>query len=107
MYSITRQDIVNDDLGALKLIPQRIGRGAALKMNKVFWAEFLNHSSFFASGNNNYFEGAGTVLSLTSLATALQKFRDQTDPDGAPLALAPAILLVPTALEVTAANLMN
>lgn len=107
MYAITRQDIINDDLGALTQVPQRIGRGAALKLNKVFWAEFLNNASFFSTGNSNYFEGAATNLQISSLTTALQKFRDQTDPDGAPLALAPAILLVPTALEVTAANLMN
>lgn len=107
MYAITRTDIINDDLGALTALPQRIGRGAALKLNKVFWTSFLDNAAFFTSGNANYFEGAATNLQISSLTTALQKFRDQTDPDGSPLAIAPAILLVPTALEVAAASLMN
>jgi len=46
MYAITRQTIINDDLGALNVLPARIGRGAALKLNKAFWTEFLDHSSF-------------------------------------------------------------
>ena len=29
MFSVTRQDIINDDLGALSALPTRIGRGAA------------------------------------------------------------------------------
>jgi phage major head subunit gpT-like protein len=54
MFAITRQDIINDDLGALTAIPKKLGRGAALKLNDVFWTVFLNNSTFFASGNANY-----------------------------------------------------
>lgn len=107
MFSVSRQDLINDDLGALSQLPARIGRGAALKLNTVFWTEFMNNASFFSSGNANYFEGSTTNLQLSSLQTALQRFRDQTDPDGKPMAIAPRLLLVPTALEVTAAALMK
>lgn len=104
MFSVTRQDIINDDLGALSAVPQRIGRGAALKMNKVFWTEFLANTSFFASGNNNL--ATSNAFSIDGLTTAEQKFLDQTDADGAPLALMPSILLVPTALYAKAAQVM-
>jgi hypothetical protein len=110
MFAITRTDIINDDLGALSAIPMRIGRGAALKLNDVFWTEFVaDHSTFFPTDASlgNYFEGASSNLQSSSLATGLQKFRDQTDPDGKPLGVDPRILLVPTALEVTAAELMQ
>jgi hypothetical protein len=30
MTSVTRTDLINDDLGALTAVPQRIGRGGAL-----------------------------------------------------------------------------
>lgn len=107
MYAITRKDIINDDLGALTDIPRRIGRGAGLKVNTVFWTKFLDNASFFTTGAGNYFTGASTNLQSSSLKTALQMFRDQVDPDGKPLAITPRVLLVPTALEVTALELMT
>jgi hypothetical protein len=107
MFAVTRQDIINDDLGALTSLPQRIGRGAALKMNKVFWGAFLDNASFFTAGNGSLKTGAGTALGVDSLTQAEQAFLDQTDPDGSPLAIAPSILLVPTALNAKGAQLMS
>lgn len=102
--SLTRQDIINDDLSGLAQIPQRIGRGAALSLNEVIWAEFQ-------SANDTFFQkvtaAAGNALSLTSLKTAATAFRKLTDPDGNPLGMAPKILLVPPELELTAAELMS
>lgn len=107
MFAITRQDIVNDDLGALTQIPRKLGRGAALALNDVFWAAFMNNSSFFTSGRGNFASGAGTALSIASLTAAETLFLNQTDPDGNPVAVMPRILLVPNALSVTANNLMD
>jgi len=104
MSSITRQDIINDDLGALTQVPQRLGRGAALKFNQVFWSEF-------ESSNDSAYEkrtaAAGNALSLTSLKAAVGDYRKLKDPDGNPLGYAPAIILCPPELEVTAAELMG
>src|SRR6056297_2340100 len=109
MLAITRQDIINDDLGALTSVPRRIGRGAALKLNNVFWTEFLDDASFFNTDGSkgNYIDGASTALSLDGLDEAQTAFKDQTDPDGNPLGLTPRILLVPNELEMTAFQLMN
>lgn len=105
IFSLTRQDIRNDDLGALTDIRTRLGRGAALKINDVFWTAFLDHSDFFKSANSNYFEGASSNLQTSSLKTAVQKFRKQTDEDGKPMAITPRILLVPPEEETTADEL--
>lgn len=107
MFAVTRQDIVNDDLGALSQLPFRIGRGAALKLNDVFWAAFLDNSTFFTAGNGSQFSGATSALSVDSLSTAEQKMLEQTDVDGKPLGIAPALLLVPPALSAKAAQLFN
>ncbi len=107
LFTITRRDIINDDLGALTAVPKKLGRGAALKLNDVFWTVFLNNSTFFASGNANYISGGTTNLSLTSLTTAGTTFANQTDPDGYPLGITPKILLVPNAVGVLANNLMT
>lgn len=107
MFAITRTDIINDDLGALQDLPRRIGRGAALKLNDVFWTLYLADSAFYNVGNKNYFTGATTNLQLSSLTTAVQMFRDQTDPDGKPIGIQPRFLLVPTSLENPAKTLMQ
>jgi len=107
MFAITRKMIINDDLGALNQVPRRIGRGAALALNKAFWTEFMDNSAFFAAGNSNYASGTGSALTIAGLTAAELLFLNQTDPDGNPLGLSPAILLVPNALNVTASNLMN
>lgn len=105
MFSITRQDQINDDLGALTVIPTRIGRGAALKLNTVFWTVFLDNAAFFVAGNNNYQEGAATALSIASLTAAELLFLNQTNPNGDPLGIAPEILLVPNALHTLGTQL--
>ena len=112
MLAITRRDIINDDLGALTRIPRRLGRGAAIALNEVFWAEFLNNSAFFTTARGNAIEGAtpGTDdsrLGLEGLNRAETAFAGLTDPDGKPLGAMPAILLVPSALKNTARQLMN
>lgn len=106
MFAITRNDIINDDLGALSAIPAQLGRGAALGLNKVFWTAFMDNAAFFAAGNNNYVDGATTALSLASLDQLTQLFKAQTDTNGDPLGVTPTILLVPPSLEMTAKTLM-
>ena len=99
MSSITRADVINDDLGALTAVPRRLGRGAALKFNQVFWAAF-------EASNSTYFQGAtagaGNALAIGSVETAYGAYRSLTDPDGAPLGITPKILLVPVGLRITA-----
>ena len=107
MFSLTRQDLINDDLGALTAVPARIGRGAALTMNRIFWTAFLDNAQFFTTARKNYKEGAATALGIDAMTEAELMFLTQTDPDGYPLALTPAILLVPPALVVPASLLMN
>jgi phage major head subunit gpT-like protein len=109
MFAITRQDLINDDLGALSAVPRRIGRGAGLKLNNVFWTVFLNNSTHFASGNSNVSTGAGSALTTsgTAINAAEVIWWAQTDPDGEPLGIMPSIILVPPTLKNTAQRIMN
>jgi hypothetical protein len=102
---IDRRDIINDDMGAFNRVRARLGRGAATKLNKVFWTEFMDNSSFFASGNNNYISGATTNLASEGLRAGVEKFMKQTDPDGEPLGIMPRYLLVPPELDSIAREL--
>jgi hypothetical protein len=106
MTSVTRTDLINDDLGALTAVPQRIGRGGALKLNDVFWASYLDDSAFFTVAKGNK-KTSATALSLAGLKEALALYRKLKDRDGKPMATQPSVLLVPVDLEITAAELMN
>jgi len=107
LLSIDRRDIINDDLGAITTVPRKLGRGSGLKINDVFWTIFLNNANFFKAANNNYLEGADTVLSIDGLSKAEQTFMDQTDADGKPIGIMPAVMLVPTSLSAMATMLFK
>ena len=106
MSSVTRNDLINDDLGALTAVPQRIGRGGALKLNDVFWASFQDDSTFFTTGRGNKKTTAG-ALSLANLKAIATLFRKLKDPDGNPVAVEPRVLLVPADIELSAAEIMG
>ena len=104
MSTISMVDVINDDLGALTQVPSRLGRGAAIKLNKDFWSEFeLNNSTFFQRET----AAAGNALSISSLKTAVSSYKKLKDPDGNPLGITPAMLLVSPENEITAAELMS
>ena len=107
MLSIDRRDILNDDLGAITTVPRKLGRGSGLKINDVFWAEFLKNSAFFAANSGNYFEGADTALTIDGLTKAEVAFMDQVDSDRKPIGIMPAILLVPTSLSAMGTQLFK
>lgn len=106
MTSVTRTDLINDDLGALTAVPQRIGRGGALKLNDVFWTAFQDDSSFFTTARGNKKTSTG-ALSISTLKTIATMFRKLRDPDGNPVAIEPRLLLVPVDQELAAAEIMG
>jgi hypothetical protein len=110
LLSVTRTDLVNDELGALTENAAALGRKAVHSREKALFT-LLNATaagaSFFTTARKNYFEGASTNLSSDSLTTAVRLFRDQTGPDGDPILVEPRLLLIPTNLEQTAKELMN
>jgi phage major head subunit gpT-like protein len=108
IIALTRQMSINDDLGAFLQIPRILGRQSAIAVESaVFTLLLSNPSNFFSVGNKNYFSGADTTLQISSLTTAEQMFLDQTDKDGKPILISPAILLTPTSLKVTGQQLMT
>jgi len=107
LLSIDRRDMINDDLGAITLVPRKLGRGSGLKINDVFWTIFLANSDFFKVANKNYLTGADTALTIDGLTKAEVAFLDQVDSDGKPIGIMPAIILVPTALSAMGTQLFK
>ena len=112
MFALTREDMINDDLGAFNDIRARLGRGASMALNDKFWATFLDNSTFFTSGRGNYISGGTTNLGSdgVGLGLGVKAFRNMKSAvaDGAKkLGGNPSILLVPPELEVTADELYS
>jgi hypothetical protein len=113
MFALTRQMIINDDMGAFTDIPRQIGMGAAEAIADAVWGLWLrnpnqsDNKSFFHADHNNYLEGVDTALSVDGLTAAEVKFSEQIKPNGKPLGMPANILLVPTALKVAAELLMK
>ena len=113
MFALTRQMIINDDMGAFTDIPRQIGMGAAEAIADAVWGLWLSNpvqtdgKDFFHADHNNYAEGADTALSVDGLTAAEVLFGSQTKSNGRPLGIPAALLLVPTALKVPAEMLMK
>lgn len=113
MITISRENIINDDLSALSKIPASIGARAAQKVDEVFYTRLLLNPNFpgsdalFSTANANFQDGANTALDVGSMDAALQLFMDQTTTDGLPINVSAAFLLVPTSLDFTARQLLN
>lgn len=108
VLGLSYKDIRNDDLGAFAKLSRRMGRGGALKINEVFWTEFLaGQGTFWASGNGNYYAHADYAFTLEKLANAHVAWQLRTDPDGKPMSDEAMFLLVPPALDVPARQYMS
>lgn len=123
MFALTRTDIINDDLGAFDDLKARIGRGAAMKLNRLFWTKWLALYSggTFSTANGNYVSGATSNLANASdntpnyvglqlAVTAFDNLRTPTD-DGKKLAGglfggSPSILLTSQGPNSVAAELL-
>lgn len=111
MFALTREMIINDDLGALNDIPTQIGIGAGEAIADAIWSLILSNptqadgNAFYSAAHNNYL--TGNALSIDGLTAGVTQFMKQTKPNGRPLAVSPKYLLVPPELAVKAGALMQ
>lgn len=108
IISLTRRDMVNDDLGAFLQIAQQLGRMAALRIEEAVYVTLLGsiNSTLFTAGNGNYQTGLG-ALSISTLTALAAKFSDQVDSQGKPVLIQPRVLLVGSGIKTTAEVLYN
>jgi len=111
ILSLSRQALINDDLGALKDRGRVLGITTKSTQNRLAYKVLLANPvlsdgvAVFDTSRNNYFSGVNTVLGRDSMATAVKSMRNMMDPEGNVLALEPKYLLVPPSLEITAHEL--
>ena len=121
IFTLTRQAIVNDDLGAFQQSTTLFGQGAALTESRIF-ARLLEMNSgvgpsmsdganlFHASHGNfpvdSEGEPVGSALSIASLSAARTAMRRQKGLAKEAIRVDPAMLIVPPELETLAEQLV-
>jgi len=108
---ITRQVLVNDDLGAFSDLARRMGQAAAetearilvdlLEANSGNGPKMDDTKALFHTDHDNK-AGTGAVISDTTLSAARLALRTQKGLSGQPVRATPKYLMVPPALETVA-----
>lgn len=92
VIAITRQALINDDLGAFDRLPSLFGRAAAELENDIVWGTILNNpvmgdgKTLFHADHGNL-AAAGAAPSETTFEAAETALGDQKDAAGKPLNL--------------------
>jgi hypothetical protein len=109
IVSITRQTIINDDLGAFTRIPAGFGVAAATLESDTVWGIITSNPNMgdgvalFHLNHANLNTGAGSALALTGLGAGMAAMAKQKGLDGVTvLNVQPRYLVVPVALQLTA-----
>ena len=118
ILTVTREMFINDDMVALLQMPSLIGRESALYREQLVISTLLtapttpapgasigqpaNPYTFFSTAAGNLMTGPTSALAINSVTTASQKFMEQVDANGRPIAVMPDRMLVPPALWGTA-----
>ena len=109
IIGISRQMIINDDMDALTRLPQKLGGTAARLENRMVYENLTANPlmadgvNLFAAGHNNLTDA---LLTVDGLGANRALMRVQKDPSGEDiLNITPRFLVVPAALETTAAKL--
>ena len=108
---LTLETIANDDLGAVRAIPRKLGRAAALTLYRAIWnttiagnATIYDAVALFDAAHNNTSAAALAEAGVQTLRTAMVKQTQSGEPSGF-IGLTPRFLAVPTDLHVTAFKL--
>lgn len=101
---------INDNMAALRQIPERMGRAARRSEDYFLTTLFVGTSgplaSVYSVGNANIVTG-NPALSISALQTAFSVLGAMTDDAGNPVMIDAAVLVVPPALEIVAQNILN
>ena len=102
-YAYTREAFINDDKDVIVRIPYMLGRKYPLLINRLAY-QALAGGTYTANAN----KGTTGAISTDTIAEAMALLRTTKDPlSGEYLRIRPRYLVVPVALEATAAQLLR
>ncbi len=108
IVSLTRQAMINDDLGAFSRALSAYGQSARRLENRMVYAQLTANAALsdgvplFHASHGNLATGGGSALQAASLAAGRTAMRLQKGWQGELLNIMPKYLIVPSSLEQTA-----
>lgn len=112
-YSITRQAIINDEIGLFESFPRLLALGSQQFQSKKIWDLIVNNAktsdgkALFHADHKNLIT-PGTALSIESLGIARAKMaRQRTPASDLDLQLVPGVLVVPPELQTKAEQITS
>lgn len=111
IIAITRQTIINDDLGAFNRVPAGFGAQASQLESDLVYAQLLANptmydgNALFSTAHANL-AASGEAINETTLAAGEQAMMTQTSPEGTQLNLRPRFLIVGPAKKVEAQKML-
>lgn len=103
---LTRQALVNDDLGAFAELAAKAGQAARTYENETVWgvvtsnAKLSDNKALFHTDHKNL-AAAGAAISASTVGAGKTAIRTQKNGDGKTLNYTPSVIAVPAALETT------
>ena len=98
IVGITREDLINDDLGVLSMIPERFGQMAGRTINKDVFGAISRTAGDYGSNTSG-------ALNVANLATAYQLALGITDSNGDYLGAMPNVILASPSNYLSALNI--
>jgi hypothetical protein len=104
---LTRNALINDDLGAFSEMATKAGQAARRHENKTVWDIVINNAklssdnkALFHADHSNLAASGGGIAAAT-VGAGKKSIRTQKSPDGNTLNYTPSIIAAPAALETT------
>ena len=110
---VSRQMLVNDDLGVIRDVVSKFSISAKRTIGDMAYqvlidnAKYTDGKSLFHSNHGNLLSGASSALSFESLTSLRTKMRQQKDGQGHKLNIVPEYLIISPTLETTARTLLG
>ena len=106
---LTREAVVNDDLGLINEAAAAFGQMAARSLSDEVWRTVLANAggAHFTAGHNNLLTGVDSVMGIVGVTLAVAALRGQRSATNDDLDLAPAVLAVCPELEMTARQVLE
>ncbi|MDR1165738.1 MAG: hypothetical protein LBO66_07675 [Deltaproteobacteria bacterium] len=113
-FGLSREAIINDDLGAVTALPQELGRGVSRHVGdavyNVLASDIMGDKKplFDSAAHSNVVIGGGDgTPTVDSISKALLKMSEQKDVVGKRLSLRPVFFLAPLALQAACETFFN
>jgi hypothetical protein len=105
ILTLTRQDIINDDLNAFRSLPTQLAKKARIAAEKALYTALMEASDvFYTTARGNRLTGA---IGVTELGAAEAALLSMVDLNGDPIYATPRYLVVPPALKFFAEQIFT